>query len=132
MVFPVLYPPISNLLIGLFLLLTNIHCVLQMFSPFLSLSFTKISCSFLSISYINTVLSAYLMSWPPIMNPVSISNSLRIVSLYRLQMSGEKLHPCHELLSIFFLYLLNYSYASGLQPVSVLDPQICRCYLAKN
>lgn len=103
-----------NLHFVMSLLLTTMHSVfLQlMFNPFFSLPFTTFSrsfCSFLSVSAVNTMPPSYLLLlrlWPSIMNPCRISNSLRIASLYRLNKSGEKTHPCLTPLSIF-VYLLN-------------------------
>lgn len=108
----ILVSPICNLYGGLFLLLTIMHSIfLQlMFSPFYSFSFTNFcrsSCSFLFVSSINTVSFAYFMSlrlWLPKMNPGRTSTSLRITSLYRLNKSNEKTHPCLTPFSIFMYY----------------------------
>lgn len=103
----ILLSPICNSHVEWFLLLTTIYSLfLQLIvSPFFLLSFTascRSFCSFLYVS-IKIVSSAYLLLLrlcQPVMNPGRISNSLRIASLYRLNKSGEKMHPCLMPLSI--------------------------------
>lgn len=68
------------------------------------------SAVFFSLSAINTVSSAHLILLrlrTPIINPGRIFSTLRIVSLYRLNQSGEKTHPfyfCVTLVHFFFTY----------------------------
>lgn len=84
--------------------------LLLIFSIFFFVSFTpftRISCSFLSASSINNVSSAYLTLLrlrPPIVN---LSNSLRIISVFRMNNSGEKYHPCFTPLYIYWIHFLR-------------------------
>lgn len=100
--------PNYNLNDGPFLLQTTLHSVLLQVAlrPFFSLSFITfcISCTYFSVSAINTVTSVYIMAvgfWAPIMNPCR-TNFLR-KTLFYIYTSSE---PCLTLLfSDFFHYL---------------------------